>query len=193
MQEIQRKQKEIDALRIDAALRQSENPLALQDLLETLEDDRDHHLEHALHKCSNGPYYLENPQLARVVYDACLWLEQHKGLKVFAFCIMSNHVHLLAGSASGIPIAAGPIMKTLKGYTGRKCNQLLDRHGHKFWEKNYYDRDVRPNTFYTVIWYILNNPVKAGLVDQWQDWPFTYLCPDLLPLFADPDLNADVE
>jgi hypothetical protein len=30
-----------------------------------------------------------------------------------------------------------------------------------------------------IVLYIINNPVKAGLVDDWNDWPFTYVNPEL--------------
>jgi len=33
------------------------------------------------------------------------------------------------------------------------------------------------------MWYVLNNPVKAGLVKNWKDWPATYLNPDFDLLF----------
>jgi putative transposase len=29
--------------------------------------------------------------------------------------------------------------------------------------------------WYNIINYILQNPVKAGLAKQWQDWKFTYV------------------
>lgn len=29
-----------------------------------------------------------------------------------------------------------------------------------------------------IIKYILNNPVKAGLVKEWTDWKFTYINPE---------------
>ena len=25
-----------------------------------------------------------------------------------------------------------------------------------------------------IVWYVLNNPVKAGLVQEWREWPWTY-------------------
>jgi hypothetical protein len=34
-----------------------------------------------------------------------------------------------------------------------------------------------------VMWYVLHNPVAAGLVDSWMDWRFTYVYPEYLELF----------
>ena len=95
---------------------------------------------------------------------------------------MSNHVHVLARSRSGENIPAGNIMQSVKSYTAAKGNHILGRTG-TFWSLSYFDRDVRPGKFTTVMWYILNNPVKANLVTHWEQWPATYLNPDLDLLF----------
>jgi REP element-mobilizing transposase RayT len=44
------------------------------------------------------------------------------------------------------------------------------------WQSESYDHIVRDeDEFYRIINYIINNPVKAGLVENWQDWPHTYI------------------
>ncbi|NCF65975.1 MAG: hypothetical protein GWP61_08370 [Chloroflexi bacterium] len=32
-----------------------------------------------------------------------------------------------------------------------------------------------------IVKYVLNNPVAAGLVDEWQDWPWSYYNEDAWP------------
>lgn len=71
------------------------------------------------------------------------------------------------------------IMKKHKNYTGRGCNQLIGETD-KFWNRETYDHLVRnQEEFDRIAWYILRNPVKARLVEKWQDWPYTYAHPDL--------------
>lgn len=66
-------------------------------------------------------------------------------------------------------------LKLLKGRTARYCNQELHRTG-KFWHHESYDHVVRNQKEYErIVWYILNNPVKAGLVETWKDWKFTFV------------------
>jgi hypothetical protein len=66
-------------------------------------------------------------------------------------------------------------MHTMKSYTAHKANSLLSREG-EFWQHESYDRSIRDQEEWErVIAYVLNNPVKAGLVTDWQDWPFTYI------------------
>ena len=71
------------------------------------------------------------------------------------------------------------IMKSLKGFTAREANKLLGRKG-TFWQAESYDREIRNETeFWRVIKYVLNNPVKAGLVREWKAYPFSWLSPNL--------------
>ena len=66
------------------------------------------------------------------------------------------------------------IMQSLKGRTARQVNLLLGRSG-DFWQHENYDHVVRDEAErQRIVTYILNNPVKANLVEHWQDWPWTY-------------------
>jgi hypothetical protein len=51
----------------------------------------------------------------------------------------------------------------------------LGRQG-AFWQDESYDRVIRDSEeFDRVISYVLENPVKAGLVSEWGKWPWSYL------------------
>lgn len=113
-----------------------------------------------------------------------------------AFSIMSNHVHVVfkpylserslieirenhrTRFESSEPTLAA-IMQCLKGYTARSANKILNRSG-VFWEAERYDHEVR-NTeeFFRIVRYVLQNPVKAGLVNSWQEWEWNWLAEDL--------------
>ncbi|HUS70716.1 MAG TPA: hypothetical protein VM075_08075 [Anaerolineae bacterium] len=65
-------------------------------------------------------------------------------------------------------------MHSLKRYTARQANVLLGRRGH-FWQHENYDHVVRDRPEQDrIIDYVLNNPVRAGLVEHWEDWKWTY-------------------
>jgi len=101
---------------------------------------------------------------------------------------MSNHVHLLIDTALQVPedideILADDfqftpldrIMKRVKGPTAVYANRILDRGG-QFWARESFDHYIRNERELTnVISYILMNPVKAGLVKNWEDWAFSFL------------------
>ena len=72
------------------------------------------------------------------------------------------------------------IMQSLKGYTARKCNIALGRRG-AFWQHESFDRAIRDEEeFDRTVRYVLDNPVKAGLVTTWRDWKWTYCRPQLI-------------
>ncbi|WP_139211843.1 transposase [Neolewinella agarilytica] len=153
--------------------------------LEEIGEGIENLLEKALHEKSNGPYHLKEEKLAKIVIDSWHWLVKEYGLYVYAICVMSNHVHvLLRGPEGESALDPALIMKTHKSFTANQCNKLLGTSGSSFWAPNYFDRDVREGTFTRVVWYILNNPFQAGLVQSWKDWPGTWLHPDFHDLFG---------
>jgi putative transposase len=151
--------------------------------------------EEVLHAASSGPNWLKDAQIAQVVANAFHHLdEQAYGLH--AYSIMSNHAHVAftpllnertvhkkPDSARTEFVSTDPtlsaIMKSLKGFTAREANKLIGRKG-TFWQAESYDREIRDEAeFWRTIRYILNNPVKAGLVRDWRDYPFSWLTPSL--------------
>ena len=77
------------------------------------------------------------------------------------------------------------IMQPLKGYTARKANRLLGRSG-AFWQHESYDHVVRnASEWQRIITYVFNNPIKAGLMDQWQKWQWSY--------YRDSDRNENCQ
>ena len=66
------------------------------------------------------------------------------------------------------------IMQSLKRHTARRANCFLGREG-AFWQDESYDRVIRNNDEYIrTVNYVLENPVKAGLVLKWEDWRWMY-------------------
>jgi hypothetical protein len=117
-------------------------------------------------------------------------------LYVSCILIMWNHVHtvftpLLTESslheevngeghlifASDYP-GLSAIMHRLKGRSAREANIALSRSG-QFWEHESFDHVVRSGKLMDTVRYVLNNPVKAGLVKGWRDWRWSYCRNDL--------------
>jgi REP element-mobilizing transposase RayT len=120
----------------------------------------------------HGPTWLQQPEIATIVAQA-LHYPDGIGYKLKCYCIMPNHVHLIVE----LPLEAPPLRKTLqllKGYSSRQANQLLGLRG-AFWQAESYDHVVRLGELERIINYVVENPVKAGLVDDWEKWPYTFL------------------
>lgn len=124
----------------------------------------------------SGPCWLRDPQIAALVSES-LHYRDGRVYNLDTFCIMPNYVHAIFTpllQADGVPHALAVIMQSLKGYIARQANLLLGRQG-SFWQHESYDHIVRDEEEWQRIRaYVLNNPVKAGLVSQWQEWPWTY-------------------
>jgi hypothetical protein len=84
--------------------------------------------------------------------------------------VMANHVHLLLLPS----ISPSLLLKSLKGATAREANRLLNRTGEQFWQRESYDHWVRNDAEWSrIASYIERNPVKAGLVEKDEDYPWS--------------------
>ena len=152
--------------------------------------------EETLDNAQIGPVWLKDDRIAKEV-AASLHYRDGKVYRLEAYCIMANHVHVvftpLPIQSEGVEQTAclpandndaqpnrlcynslSFIMQSLKGYTARKANQLLGRSG-RFWQHESHDHCVRnPNELKRIINYVLNNPVKAGLAEDWEKWQWSY-------------------
>ena len=78
-----------------------------------------------------------------------------------------HHVHLLVRPR----VSPSRFLQTLKGYTAREANRLLGRTGRPFLRAESYDHSVRDDRESDRIKaYLENNPVKAGLVANAEDY-----------------------
>ncbi|MCB2408420.1 REP-associated tyrosine transposase [Hymenobacter lucidus] len=128
--------------------------------------------DNLLDGAAHGPTWLEQPQIANVV-GASLRHFHGKAYDLICYCILPNHVHLVISLPDEAPFLARTIQR-IKGYTALQANQLLSRTG-QFWQRETYDHIIRSGEeMQRVIAYVVNNPVKAGLVESWEQWPHTY-------------------
>ncbi len=131
------------------------------------------HFDSYLDRISTDIRWLDNSDIAKLVYDAILFYNTTE-YEVIAFCIMPNHVHLVADMKhKNIPL--NNILKRIKTFTALRSNSILNRSG-KFWQNENYDHVVRDgNELRRIITYVLQNPVKAGLCKKWEDWKWAYV------------------
>jgi REP element-mobilizing transposase RayT len=117
-----------------------------------------------------GPMYLRQPEIAHLVVESIRKGEELDHYELDAFVVMANHVHVLIHPH----IDPSRLLKSLKGSTAREANKLLGRTGEPFWQKESYDHWVRDAAeFRRVRAYIEDNPVKAGLVNAPEEFPWS--------------------
>ncbi len=130
----------------------------------------------ALHKSHTGPFYLKDDAIAEIVANAIRY-HDGKWFELIAFCIMPNHVHTVLKPLEVSSIADFSLTKithNIKRNSAKQANAALGRTG-QFWQHESYDHFARNDAeLERIIQYVVNNPVKAGLAQDWRDWKWTY-------------------
>jgi REP element-mobilizing transposase RayT len=108
----------------------------------------------------SGACHLKHPAVANVVADALRHFD-NKRHRLFAWCIMPNHVHVVLKVFPGHSLAE--IIHSWKSFSAKQANILLNRSG-SLWQREYYDHLLRDETeFERAVCYVAENPEKAGL------------------------------
>ncbi|RAK64018.1 REP-associated tyrosine transposase [Hymenobacter edaphi] len=121
-----------------------------------------------------------------VVIDSLRYCQQHKGVELFAYCIMSNHLHLIARSET--PATLSAFVRDFKKFTAVALMRLVESHeqesrrGWLRWlfqqngRQNVHNRDFQvwqhsshpvaltsPERLRERLRYVHENPVRAGI------------------------------
>jgi REP element-mobilizing transposase RayT len=114
-----------------------------------------------------GACHLRNPALAKVVSEALLHFNEQR-YRLFAWCVMPNHVHVIAKLFPGNSLSA--VLHSWKSYTAKRARDLVGITG-GIWQREYYDHLLRSETaFERAVRYVLENPVNARL----HNWPWVW-------------------
>ena len=108
---------------------------------------------------------------AEIVLSSLEWLEDAGRFNLAAAVVMPDHLHFVGALRTG---TLGELMKSLKGFTAREINRVLGRKG-PIWQEQYHDHGIRKDEdLMEVARYCLHNPVRAGLVKDFHDYPYWY-------------------
>jgi putative transposase len=130
-----------------------------------------------------------------ILLDSIQYSQNTRGLLLHSWCVMSNHVHLIA-SANGENISE--ILRDFKKYTSRQIVQSIannKRESRKDWmlkifrqqgslnvrnkELQFWRQDNHPVELYSPkfilqrVNYVHNNPVRAGIVERAEDYLYS--------------------
>ncbi len=97
----------------------------------------------------------------------CLNLPQH-GAWIGRYVLMPDHLHLFLSVEE---ISLSNWVKSLKNTLSKTLRSLGCDAPH--WQKGFFDHLLRSGESYSQKWdYVRENPVRAGLVESAEDWPF---------------------
>lgn len=128
-----------------------------------------------------------------IAIDSLQFCQRYKGLEIFAFVIMSNHIHLMARSQA--ENLSGTI-RDFKNFTSKKFLEFLEdnQESRRDWMKIVFEyhgklKKNQSNQIWThenhaeliysqkfieqKIEYIHNNPVRAGIVEKPEDYLYS--------------------
>ena len=141
---------------------------------------------------------------ADIVVESLKFCQQQKGLKIYGWSIMSNHLHLIV-SASNPKITLSDILRDFKKFTSNQIIKSIENNeresrkswmlwlfkkagecnkrneNYQFWQQENHPIECsRPEILASKLKYLHENPVKAGLVLFEGDWRYSsgvdYFC-----------------
>ena len=127
-----------------------------------------------------------------IVIESLQWCQQHKGLQIYAFVLMTNHIHLVS-ETKDIPLA--DVLGTFKRHTAAKIIEAVEarNESRKEWllrlfkcygqKKGQVYQVWQHENHPIALWsqkvtgqkidYLHQNPVRAGLVNKASDWRYS--------------------
>ncbi|MGB4773664.1 MAG: transposase [Daejeonella sp.] len=123
-----------------------------------------------------------------IVLNSLRYCQQNKGLLIYAYVIMSNHIHLIIGSNKE---NLSDIIRDFKKFTASKIVQAIENNSKEsrkrwllwllkkedrvwFWEEGYHAEEIITSQFYdTKLNYIHFNPVRAGMVEKEEEYLYS--------------------
>jgi putative transposase len=111
----------------------------------------------------------DDPRNVSPVVEQFLNSARRQSFAIHAYCVMPNHIHLLVEGLSETARLES-FVKLAKQHSGYEFRQ---RCGTRLWQEGYYDRVLRTDEeTEEVVLYIVNNPVRSGIVQEPDDYPY---------------------
>ncbi|HEY4757281.1 MAG TPA: hypothetical protein VIH43_01885 [Chthoniobacterales bacterium] len=109
---------------------------------------------------------LANPETFRALKIAASKL---RDWRVLAAIVMPDHLHIIVAPIENREAKLGHFSAALKRWMREQLGASWQ------WQAGCFDRLLRTNESLHDKWlYIRENPVRAGLVQNWEDWPYRY-------------------
>ncbi len=142
---------------------------------------------------------LRRPLYTNEIVESLKFCQQKKGLEIYSYVIMTNHLHLIVSRAEG---ELSDVLRDFKSFTAKRLlHPILEnpQESRKEWMDmvfNYHAATIRQNEKYafwqktnhaTELWtpsvveqkirYIHENPVQAGFVSEPYGWALSSASP----------------
>ncbi len=104
--------------------------------------------------------------------------------KVFSASVMPDHIHIIAKplpKQDSTYWDLAEILHSIKSFSANEINKAENKTGTPVWQTESYDRIIRDaQEFMATLAYVNHNPVKAGLAEKAEEYPFRYVASELV-------------
>ena len=128
---------------------------------------------HVTCACYGRNPWFKVPSHAGACVDALRQQVARTAFQIHAFCIMPDHIHVLCQPDPHHPSSLITFVGQVKRETTRRLHLLGVED--LVWQRGFYDHILRRDEdALPVIWYILANPVRSGLVEDYEAYPYSF-------------------
>lgn len=121
-----------------------------------------HVVVHAFRACT--PFRVEG--VATAVWDVVLQQNARHEARLFAACLMPDHLHMLASPRQRDLVRWLNALKSFSTTAARTAGW-----SGPLWQPSFYDRALREDEFDSALAYVWNNPLAAGISTDSGAWP----------------------
>lgn len=124
--------------------------------------------------CATGSYFL-SPVAAKHINDE-INFRSGKEVKIYSYCLMPNHLHLLLSLSPSYGKSLQNWVAAFKRHTAYHLKSVVGG-GTRLWQKKFYEHVVRNDeSLKNIAEYIVLNPVRKGMVENWNEFPHSFMC-----------------
>lgn len=126
---------------------------------------------HVITQGINKSYIFEIPEDIKYYISIMYKLSKEHEIKIKAYCIMNNHAHILIETEQLAELSK--YMQRLNTKYGIYYNKKYNRVGYVFRNRYKAEGIYSEEHLYNCIKYIYNNPVKAGICNRAEEYPYS--------------------
>ena len=121
---------------------------------------------------ANRTRHFTRAELVETARSRILQTSAEEDFAILAYCFMPDHLHLVVEGCSG----EADLQRFVKIAKQRIAYSLRKDHGvSAAWQEGYHDWVLRPHqSTQDAVCYVLNNPIRAGLVARLEDYRFSW-------------------
>lgn len=126
---------------------------------------------HIITQGINKSFIFNNEEDIKYYIKTMYNLTEEQKIKIIGYCIMANHAHMLIQADNLKELSK--YMQRLNTRYGIYYNKRYNRVGYVFRDRYKAEGIYSENHLYNCIKYIYDNPVKAGICDKAEEYPYS--------------------